>query len=253
MSFLSDQELERQVMQHTPLVEALARSLARKLPASVERDDLVQDGQVALINAILSTSKKVTAEHFRNYVALRVQGAMLDGLRELDHGSRQLRKDMRVVELTIHRLAHVMGRAPRESEVAEAMGIGLRKYQRLLQDASGYALISLEDLVASDPQWAGPTGGQDADPLGILERAALREALLAALDGLPQQHSSVLYCYYVDDLKMHQIGQRLQVTEARVSQIHAQAIALLRAKLVDDSGAMPMLKPRRSARGAVRN
>ena len=61
----------------------------------------------------------------------------------------------------------------------------------------------------------------------------------------------MLYCYYVEDLKMHQIGLRLQVSEARVSQIHAQAIALLRAKLVDDSGAMPMLKPRRSARGTA--
>ena len=251
MSFFSDQELKRQIVQHTPLVEALARNLARKLPANVDREDLVQDGKVALINAILSTSRKVTTEHFRNYVALRVQGAMLDGLRELDHGSRQLRKDMRVVELTLHRLSHGLGRAPRESEVAEAMGMGLRKYQRLLQDASGYVLISLEDLVATDPQLAVSAGGMDADPLGILERGALREALVSALASLPTQHSTVLYFYYVDDLKMHQIGQRINVTEARVSQIHAQAIAQLRAKLVDDAGDMPVLKPRRSARAAV--
>lgn len=251
MPHVSDEELKRQVAQHTPLVEALARNLARKLPASVDRDDLVQDGQVALINAILSTSKKITTEHFRNYLTTRVQGAMLDGLREMDHGSRQLRKDMRLVERTIQRLGHQLGRPPREQEVADGMGLPLKKYQRLLQDASGYVLISLEDIVASDPLQALPSMGFDTDPLGMLERAALRDALLAAMAELSKQHSSVLYLYYVEDLKMHQIGKRLKVTEARVSQIHAQAIAQLRARLLDDSGAIPVLKPRRTARSGV--
>lgn len=251
MPHVSDEELKRQIAQHTPLVEALARNLARKLPPSIDRDDLVQDGQVALINAILSTSRKITTEHFRNYVATRVQGAMLDGLREMDHGSRLLRKEMRAVELTIQRLGHQLGRTPREHEVAAGMGLPLKKYQRLLQDASGYVLISLEDIVASDPLQALPSAGFDTDPLGMLEREALRVALRVAMAALPKQHSSVLYAYYVDDLKMHQIGKRIKVSEARVSQIHAQAIAQLRARLLDDSGAIPVLKPRRTARSEV--
>jgi RNA polymerase sigma factor for flagellar operon FliA len=58
----------------------------------------------------------------------------------------------------------------------------------------------------------------------------------------------VLVHYYVDDWKMHQIGEKMQVSEARVSQIHTQAIAQLRAHMVDAAGAMAALKPRRSAR-----
>lgn len=250
MSNLTDQELQQQVALHTPLVQKLARKLVRRLPAHVDCDDLIQDGQVALINAILSSSKKLAATHFQNYVAMRVQGAMLDGLRLLDHGSRKLRKDMRAVELAIQQLAHQLGRVPLEREVATALGMPLKTYQRILQDAAGYTLISLDDIVALDPDDQLFADDQHTDPLGVLERAALREALAQALLRLPAQSSAVLRCYYVEDMKMHQIGTQLRVTEARVSQIHAQAIAELRARMLDDTGAMPTLKPRRSARGA---
>ena len=247
MSDLTDAELHSVFLQHAPLVERLARNMGRRLPASVETEDLIQDGHVALINAILSTSKKVTAEHFKNYVALRVQGAMLDGLRALDQGSRQLRRDMRAVELAIQNLGHQLGRAPLEQEVASALDMPLARYQRMLQEAADYSLISLEDLGQPD-DFALQALGTDANPVAMLERSALRQSLAQAIDRLGAQSSAVLTHYYVDDWKMHQIAKHLHITEARVSQIHAQAIAELRARLLDPSGAMPALKPRRAAR-----
>lgn len=248
MPDLTDHELQRQVHQHTPLVEMLARKLARKLPASVDCADLIQDGQVALINALLSSSKKYTADHLKNYLALRVQGAMLDGLRDLDHGSRQLRKDMRAVERAVQSLGHKLGRMPLESELATELGMPLQKYQRMLQDASDYRLICLEDIVEVDQHRNTLFGSSDSDPLGVLERASLKQLLTTAIQGLSKQSSTVLHHYYVEELKMHQIGSLMRLTEARVSQIHAQAIVELRALLVDESGAIPALKPRRTAR-----
>ena len=247
MPELTDQELQEAFEQHAPLVQRLARSLGRKLPSSVDADDLVQDGHIALINAIVSTFKKVTAEHFKNYVALRVHGAMLDGLRNMDHGSRQLRKDMRAVEQAIQKLGHQLGRLPLEQELATELDMPLKKYQRMLQDAADYSLISLDDLAPFDDQPAASLNGE-SNPLAVLERVALRQSLADALEGLSGQSSKVLIHYYVDDLKMHQIGEKMQVSEARVSQIHTQAIAQLRARMVDGSGAMTALKPRRSSR-----
>ncbi len=248
---MTDHELQEQIQQHTPLVEMLARNLARKLPPCVDCADLIQDGQVALINSILSTSKKVTAAHFKNYLGLRVQGAMLDGLRVLDHGSRQLRKDMRAAERAMQRLSHMLGRVPLESELAVELGMPLKKYQRMLQDASDYSLISLEDIVELDQHFDIVGLDHDADPLGMLERASLKESLAGALRCLSKQSGAVLSYYYVDDLKMHQIGKLMQVTEARVSQIHAQAIVELRARMVDEAGAIASLKPRRTARATA--
>lgn len=250
MEHLTDEELQQAFRLHAPLVEKLARSMGRKLPASVEADDLIQDGHLALINAILSTSRKLTADHFKNYVALRVQGAMLDGLRAMDHGPRQLRKDMRAVELAIQKLGHQLGRTPLEQELATELDLPLKKYQRMLQEAADYCLISLEDLGSFD-DLPIPTLSGDANPLAMLERAALRQLLSDAVGELTPQCNAVLRHYYVEDLKMHEIGERMQVSEARVSQIHAQAIALLRARMVDGSGAIPALKPRRAARASA--
>lgn len=247
MENLTDQELQQAFMLHAPLVERLARSLGRKLPASVDAEDLLQDGRLALINAILSTSQKLTADHFRNYVAMRVQGAMLDGLRSMDHGSRQLRKDMRAVELAIQKLGHLLGRTPMEQELATELEMPLKKYQRMLQEAADYSLISLEDLGPFDDLPIPALNGE-ANPLAMLERAALRQLLADAIDVLSAQSHAVLSCYYVEEMKMHEIGKKLKVSEARVSQIHAQAIALLRSRMVDDGGAMPALKQRRTAR-----
>jgi len=247
MENLTDQELKLAFQAHAPMVERLARSLGRKLPACVDAEDLIQDGHLALINAILSTSRKLNAEHFRNYVALRVQGAMLDGLRAMDHGSRQLRKDMRAVEQAIQKLGHRLGRTPLEQELATELDMPLKKYQRMLQEAADYSLISLEDLGPFD-DLPIPSLGGEGNPLAMLERAALRQLLADALGVLSAQSREVMHCYYVEELKMHEIGERLKVSEARVSQIHAQAIALLRARLVDDAGTMPALKQRRAVR-----
>jgi RNA polymerase sigma factor for flagellar operon FliA len=157
---------------------------------------------------------------------------------------------MRTVERAMQRLGHLLGRVPLEGELAIELGMPLKKYQRMLQEASDYNLISLEDILEMDQHFNVFCADSDADPLGMLERAALKESLAAAIRGLSTQSGTVLSYYYVDDLKMHQIGKLMRVTEARVSQIHAQAIAELRAKLVDESGAIASLKPRRSTRCA---
>ena len=247
MENLTDQELLQAFALHAPLVEKLARNLGRKLPACVDAEDLIQDGHLALVHAVLSAYQKLNAAHFKNYVALRVQGAMLDGLRAMDHGSRQLRKDMRAVELAIQKLGHGLGRTPREQEVASELDMPLKKYQRLLQESADYNLISLEDLGLFD-DLPIPSLCAEANPLAMLERAALRQMLAQAISMLPSQSHTVLQHYYVDDLKMHEIGRLLQISEARVSQIHTQAIALLRACMVDGSGSIPALKPRLFAR-----
>lgn len=229
-------------------VRNIANGLARRLPASVDRADLVQDGVLGLMEALLRWTRETTGAHFDSYVAMRAQGAMIDGLRELDHGSRSVRRSMRRVEEAIQVLSHQLGRAPREKDIASALGLRLADYQRLLQEAEGYLLISLQDLAGEDSQeYLDHCVSESANPLVVLERAALRLALVDAIKTLPRQKQTVLRLYYEDDLKMRTIGEQLHLTEARISQIHAQAIAQLRATMPDgDIGRL--LKPRRKAR-----
>jgi RNA polymerase sigma factor FliA len=247
---ITDPAMQRLIKAQAPLVKKIAYRLASRLPASVECDDLIQDGMLGLINALLRWTRETTGQHFESYVAQRAHGAMLDGLRAIDPGTRQRRKDMRQVEIAIQKLSHEKGRSPLESEVAEALGLPISDYQRILQEVSGYVLISLEDLAVGDTpeHYLAQCAASDQDPLVVLERAALRQTLAAAIQVLPAQKSEVLRLYYEEELKMHEIGSQLHISEARVSQLHTQAIAQLRAALFAQDPSASVLKPRGQTR-----
>lgn len=247
---ITDPEVQRLIQTQTPLVEKIARHLARRLPASVECSDLIQDGMVGLIEAILRWTRDTTGAHFERYVAQRARGAMLDGLRAVDPGTRQRRQEMRRVELVIQQLGHVKGRSPQEGEVAAALGMAVADYQRILQDVQGYVLISLEDLAGEDnaEHYLEHCADSNLDPLVVLERAALRKKLAECIQMLPEQKKTLLQLYYEEDKKMHEIGLLLQISEARVSQLHTHTIAQLRAALFVDDPAASLLKPRSKPR-----
>lgn len=242
--------LNRVLAEQAPRVRAAAASLVRRLPASVEREDLEQDGFVGLMEAMVRWTRDTNGKHFEHYMAQRARGAMLDGLRAMDPASRTLRAQMRLVEQAIQRLGHHLGHPPRESEVAIELDMPLVEYQRLLQQAQGYKLLVLEDLEheADSPDYLGECARRNEDPLVVLERSAFRQGLARALAALDEQSQKVLHLYYAQGLRMREIGEAQGLSESRVSQLHAQAIAELRAALQSPDARFSMLKPRSKPR-----
>lgn len=243
---LSDAECERLIAQHTPLVSAIARSLLRRLPANVEADDLIQDGMVGLLVAIIQSTTSQAGKNYHAYLSQRIRGAMLDGLRENDPGSRKVRHDMRRVEIAITQLCHRLGRMPQEGEVAEALGMALDAYQSLLQQADGYTLFSLDDFdeVRQERDFISWCANTNSNPVAALERKIVQRTLLLALSDLTEREGAVMQAYYSDDRTMREIGVLLGITEGRVSQLHAQAIAKLRAAVLGTDTQPSILKPR---------
>lgn len=230
---------------YAPLVKRIAYFLMLRLPASVQIEDLVQNGMIGLLDAISRFEEGMGAQ-FETYAVQRIRGAMIDGLRDNDWLPRSLRRDMRRIESTIARLEQKNGRQPSEQELAEAMGMSLADYQRMLQDARGYQLVYFEDFVDDgdesylDRYLAGPA---EADPLQALLESSTREALVQAIEALPEREKMVMALYYEEDLNLREIGEVLGVTESRVCQLHSQAIARLRARVIGEPN-----KPARAAR-----
>lgn len=247
---LTPQELAHVVQGQCARVRHLAKEIARKLPASVDPQDLEQDGYVGLVQAMVRWIRTTNGAHFERYVSQCTRGAMLDGLRTMDPASRSVRAGMRRVEQAIQHLSHALGRRPREGEVAGALAMPLPEYRRLLQQAHGYKLLSLEDLEneADSPDYLSECARSNVDPLVVLERSAFRQGLAQALGTLDKQAQKVLRLYYAEGLRMHEIGSQLGVGESRVSQVHAQAIAELRAALQSPEARFSMLQPRRARR-----
>jgi RNA polymerase sigma factor for flagellar operon FliA len=229
-----EEEVEARVRDIAPLVRRIARQLSAKLPQSVELDDVIQSGMMGLLEAA-RRYEACEEVPFEAYAAQRIRGAMLDGLRQCDWLPRGVRRSLRQVEAMISRLEQQHGRAPTEAELASAMDMPLAEYQRLLQDARGYQIVSYEDFgaVEDDSFLDRYAVDHEADPLHVLEDRGWREALVEGIDELPEREKLVMGLYYEQELNLREIGEVLKVTESRVCQIHTQAIARLRAALRD--------------------
>ena len=234
---------EQLVQRFVPLVKRIAYHLMARLPASVQFEDLVQNGMLGLLDAIDRFEEGFGAQ-FETYATQRVRGAMLDGLRENDWLPRQLRRELRRIEAMINQLEHEHGRAPSERELADALGMTLADYQKTLGDARGHQLLYFEDFTGEGDEdfLERHFTDNDADPLSLLEEKGLQQALVAAIERLPEREKLMMALYYEQDLNLREIGEVMGVTESRVCQLHSQAVARLRSQIV---GQLPVAKKKR--------
>jgi RNA polymerase sigma factor FliA len=224
---------EEALREHLPMVRFIALRLRERLPQQVEMEDLISAGIVGLMDALkkFDPQKKV---QFRSYAQFRVRGAMLDSLRAVDWGPRDLRRKGRAVEEAIRVLSARQGHAPTEQEVAVEMGLDLPAYQKLLGDLSGLEIGSLNappaDEAAVEALALLPAGPQ-CDPFLQCQSSEMRRLLTAAISELPERERLVLTLYYYEELTMREVGATLGVVESRVSQLHSSAMARLRVAL----------------------
>jgi len=243
---LDQQERDRLVMEHLPQVNYIARRIHNRVSEHVPLEDLMNAGVVGLLEAInhYDPSRNVK---LMTFAKLRIEGAMLDSLRDLDWSPRELRRKGRQVEEALQKLRASLGRAPSEAEIAKQMGISRDALQDLLCDLRGLDLGSLEALAAQserDDQIYNylPTSRED-DPLCLCLQSEMRECLSQAVGELPERERQVLALYYVEELTMKEVGLVLGVGEGRVSQIHSAALLRLRARLQDLLSSRRVRKP----------
>lgn len=148
---------EQLVQRFAPFVKRIAYHLMARLPASVQVEDLVQNGMMGLLEAIGRFESGMGAQ-FETYAAQRIRGAMLDGLRENDWLPRNLRRDFRRIETAIAQLEQEFKRPPSENELAAALGMPLAEYQKMLQDARGHRPAGHRQTLASCRR---PAAGSD--------------------------------------------------------------------------------------------
>lgn len=228
-------EQEKLLLEHLPIVRFLARRIHERLPQHVDIEDLVSAGVLGLMDAFtkFDPAKKV---QFRSYAQFRIRGAILDSLRTLDWSPRDLRRKGRAVEEAIRTLTARFHRPPSEIEVAGEMGLPLEDYQQLLGDLKGLEIGTLhvernED--SGEEELAYIPGRADEDPLFRCLRGEMEGRLADAITHLPERERLVMTLYYYEEMTMREIGLALGVVESRVSQIHSSAVVHLRGALRD--------------------
>jgi RNA polymerase sigma factor for flagellar operon FliA len=225
-------ERNRLVLENVGLVKAMAYRLMRRVPAQVELSDLIGVGVIGLLDAA-ERYRPAIGVPFDAFARRRLQGAMLDSLREVDWAPRSARKLRRQLDLTITTLRHDLGREPDEKEIAGAMGLDEAEYARALDSVRSLELVSVRQIgtLDADGQAMEVAVEQGEGPDLQLERAELRRRLADALAQLPERERQVLALYYEEELTMAEIGAVIGVSESRVSQIRSVALSRLRASL----------------------
>src|SRR5579872_2627670 len=229
-------ELSREEIVHKylHLVKYVAGRISVNLPPNVEINDLVNDGILGLIDAI-EKYDDARGVKFETYAITRINGAILDALRSLDWVPRAVRQRARELERAYQELEAQFGRVPNEDELAAKLGISRKELDTLMQRVRGTALLSLEEFLPNEKGYEIPLVDTlkdgDNDVTTAVEQREIRSALVRAVEELPPQERTVISLYYFDGLTLKEIKSALNVSESRVSQIHAQAVIHLRQKL----------------------
>lgn len=222
------------ILEYVHLVKYTVGRMAVSLSPRAEISDLTNSGILGLIDAIekFEISRPIK---FETYAAIRIQGAILDHLRSLDWVPRTVRRKARTLEEAYQVLEHQLGRTPTEAEVAAHMGISLEELHKLLGDVSETAIISLEDFfVNKDHQEISLKDTLKDEGDGPEESAVggdVKRNLAQAIVTLPDKEKLVLSLHYFEELTLKEISMIMDLSEARISQLHSQAIVRLRGKL----------------------
>jgi RNA polymerase sigma factor for flagellar operon FliA len=222
---LPDRRREDTVRAHMPLVGHLVREMLTRVPAHVNRDDLLSAGYAALVAAARGFDE-ARGVPFARFAATRIRGALLDELRGRDWASRSVRRRARRTDAARQELTAELGRAPNVTEVAERLGCSVEDIESADDDVQRAVVFSLQGFTAAgaDDLVVEPSAG----PEEILIRRERLGYLRHAIEALPERLRRVVTGYYFEERPMAQIAAELGVTESRVSQLRTEALALLR-------------------------
>ncbi|MDR0310605.1 MAG: FliA/WhiG family RNA polymerase sigma factor [Acidobacteriota bacterium] len=232
----ADMEREGLILEHMSQIKYIAQRISTKLPAHVELNDLIGTGVLGLLDAIEKFDPNRGVK-FKTYAELRIKGAILDSLRNLDWAPRSLRKKSKDLEKICHDLEQRLGRPASDKEICEEIGLSLEEFYELVDQLKGLNLGSFQELVGhdvektSDPLMTYIPDTPQMDPFFLFQKSEVKGILASAIEMLPKKERLVISLYYFDELTMKEIGKVLGVNESRVSQLHTKAMLRLRSKL----------------------
>lgn len=222
---------EELILKYTYLAKYVAGRLYASYGNNVEFDDLVSYGIFGLIDAIdkYDVGRGVK---FETYAQLRIRGAIIDQLREIDWLPRSVRQKSKELEKAYNELENKLGRPATDEEMANSLGLSLEEFQKKVQNITNYSIISLDDLLEQKREIIGSEEDKQPDtPENIIESKEVKEILIDTISTLPEKEKKVVSLYYYDELTYKEIGRLLNISESRVSQLHTKAIIRMKNKL----------------------
>ena len=223
------------IIEYAPLIKYIAQKIASRLPSNIELDDLISCGVIGLMDAIEKFDPS-RDNKFKTYAEFRIRGAILDELRAQDWVPRSIREKAKIVEKAYSKLEASLGRPASDEEMCTELKMSQDEFHDLLNKAKSISLLNIDDSASfnkGDKKLISEVveDHRALNPYIAVSQKDSREKIKEGIMTLPEKQRLVLSLYYYEDLNLKEIGQVLDVTESRVSQLHTQAILKLKTKL----------------------
>jgi len=226
------------VVEYAPLVRFIAQKIASRLPSNIELDDLISCGVIGLMDAIDKFDPS-RDNKFKTYAEFRIRGSILDELRSQDWVPRSVREKTKQLERAYTKLERDMGRPATDDEMCAELECSLEEFHEMLNKSKSVSLLNIDDSMTFSRGDKRLMMGllehrRSSNPFSAVNYKRAQNIIRDGIKSLPEKQRLVLSLYYFEDLNLKEIGQVLDVTESRVSQLHTQAILKLKAKLKHD-------------------
>lgn len=216
------------ILKYIYLVKYVAGRLYASYGNNVEFDDLVSYGIFGLIDAI-DKYDLTRGVKFETYAQLRIRGAIIDQLREIDWLPRSVRQKLKEMEKAYSEMENKLGRPATDEEMAESLSLSVEDFQKKIQNITTYSIVSLDDLLEQKREVVSrEEDKQIGTPEDSVESIEVKEILMDAISTLPEKEKKVVSFYYYEELTYKEIGKLLSISESRVSQLHTKAIIRLK-------------------------
>lgn len=226
------------VKQYSYLISFHVDRLSAHLPKTVQKDDLVSLAYMGLFDAIkkFEPSRKLK---FDTYASFRIRGSIIDGLRKEDWLPRSLREKTKQVEQISEKLEQQLQRQPTSSEIAEHLNMTASEVEETVKNSLFANVLSIDQR---------PTDTHDDEQESIsyiipdqhnltpdeqLIQLEMEREVAEAIQSLNKNEQLVISLFYHDELTMTEIGEVLDLTTSRISQIHKQALYKMKDILKD--------------------
>lgn len=236
----------RSIADRNALIEHYQRIPARiaakfmaQAPKSVTYQDIVSSANLGLMEAI-ERYRPAQNRSFNNYATHRVHGAICDAARNIDHLSRHVRRQLRMLDNVRTMFKSRTGRDPSEEELANAMRLSPPAARRVFRNTSRQKNLSLNMIIGENEQGESVFIEHFIDQKHAVRPEVSfddRDAFTTLICQLPRKMRVILFLYYFENLTMKEIGAAVGMSEPRVSQLHAHALQILRSQLTSNAEA----------------
>lgn len=229
---------EQLVKELLPTVKRIASDLAQHLPKSVEVEDLVQEGVLALISAVRRYDPR-RGVNLKTFLMKRIKGAMYDYLRSIDWMPRNLRKNIKEVEKAIYELESRLGRYPTVEEIGLYANLSNEEVVRAKNEMVRKQFLRLDEYLYDTYDSFSIDVEDHSEPLQTAYKEILLEQLTEAIKKLSEREQLVLSLRFEQELSLKEIGLILGVSESRVSQILTSALIKIKKHLLGEENGQP--------------